>query len=227
MSKTRSTVIPEDFVRRMIGVERMRNIVLQQEMAKLRVALGFDKWSSTGKKGHGAPLRADDVAMEKHIAHLEDDLYHAQQSKAVEQAKFQRELEDLRRQLEVALSEQAASNDAKVWALEQDNDDLRYENRQLRVELWTMRHIRWGMLQWRARVKAWRIKRARQSFSLLPSMACKHTHATTIHTTHSCTSLTGDSETSIGSGSLGSGLSVFGRGSPTTAVLLDRPPETL
>ena len=60
----------------------MRNIVLRQDMAKLRVALGFDKWSTTGKAkgGRGGYIGADDVAMEKHIAHLEDDLYHAQQT---------------------------------------------------------------------------------------------------------------------------------------------------
>ena len=141
----------------------MRNIVLRQDMSKLLVALGFDKWVSSGKAkgGRGGYIGADEVAMEKHIAHLEDDLYHAQQTALVEKAKVQRELEELRRQLEVALSEQEAHSDAKVWALEQDNDDLRYENRQLRVELWTMRHIRWGMLQWRARVRAWKIKRAR------------------------------------------------------------------
>lgn len=112
-------MIPEDFVRRMIGVERMRNIVLRQDLSKIRAALGFDRWSATNKPSKGGFIAgefADSVAMEKHIAHLEDDLYHAQQTKLVERESLQRELQDLRLQLEEALNEQAAGADAKVSA---------------------------------------------------------------------------------------------------------------
>lgn len=79
-SSNQMTVIPEDFVRRMVGIERLRNIALRSannnlshQNSKLARNLCFDKWRPAPKAQNNVELEwaFDQVNKENEALHLE------------------------------------------------------------------------------------------------------------------------------------------------------------